>query len=177
MKTFRGMSVLVAAAGALAWGVAVPAGAASTDTTLQAAVSGQVGGGVNAQSQSSSAESQSLTGAVTERITFSGNAVVKANVRQDPDFRTPDIVILTVDLSGISGVGATSRKKYVTTDKAIVQRRLRPSDTVVLSFPFWQSGSTAPGSGPVGNLTLTLSFDVNTRALTAAAGSVTSPTP
>lgn len=173
MKIFRAIP-LVATVGALAWGAGVPASAAPTASSVQASVSGQVGGGTgSAQLQSSSTESQPLTGASTERVTFSGNAVVRASVMPDPDFRTPDIVVLFIDMSGVSGVGATSKKKYVTSNKTIVQRRLRPSDSVVLSFPFWQSGTSAPGSGPSGKLSLTLTYDVNTKTLTAAAGSIT----
>lgn len=158
------------AAGALALGFA--AGAASTDTTVQATVKGQVGGTAAAQTQS--AESSALTGASTERVNFSGNAVIKANVRDDPDFRTPPIVVLSIDLSGVSGVGATTKKKYVTTNKTIVQRRLRPTDTVDVSFPFWVSGTRETGSGPVGKVSIALTYDVNTKALTSAAGSVSS---
>lgn len=178
MKIFQTMfirtpSLLVAMVGAFAWGVGAPASAAPTASSVQASVSGQVGGTSEVQAQSSSAESQALTGAVTEPVTFSGKAVIRARVTPDPDFRTPDIVVLFIDLSGVSGVGATSNKKYVTSNKTIVQRRLRPSDSVVLSFPFWQSGTNAPGSGPAGTLSLTLTYDVNTKTLTSAAGSVT----
>jgi hypothetical protein len=177
MKTVRAMftpvrpSLLAVLVGALAWGAGAPATAAPTASSVQASVSGQVGGG--AQLQSSSAAAQPLTGALTERVTFSGSALIRARVMQDPDFRTPDIVVLFIDLSGVSGVGATSKKKYVTTNKTIVQRRLGPSDSVVVSFPFWQSGTTATGSGPAGTLSLTLTFDVNAKSLTAAAGSIT----
>jgi hypothetical protein len=159
------------AAGALSLGFA--AGAASTDTTVQAAVKGQVGGTTSAQTQSSTAESSPLTGASTERVTFSGNAVIKANVRDDPDFRTPPIVVLSIDMSGVTGVGATTRKKYVTTNQTIVQRRLRPTDTVDVSFPFWVSGTSDTGSGPSGKLSIALTYDVNTKVLTSAVGSVT----
>lgn len=178
MKTVRAMftptmpSLLVALAGALAWGVVAPATAAPTASSVQATVSGQIGGeGLQAQSSSTS----TLTGALTETVTFSGKAVVRARVTADPDFRTPDIVVLFIDMSGVSGVGATSKKKYVTSNKTIVQRRLRPSDSVEVSFPFWQSGTSATGSGPAGTVSFALTFDVNTKRLTAAAGSVTGP--
>lgn len=159
------------AAGALALGFA--AGAASTDTTVSAAVSGQVGGPAASQTQTIT-ETSALTGASTERVNFSGKAVIKANVRDDPDFRTPSIVVLSIDLTGISGVGATTRKKYVTTNKTIVQRRLRPTDTVDVSFPFWVSGTSDTASGPVGKLSIALTYDVNTKVLTSAAGTITS---
>lgn len=169
MKIVRAMSLLVATAGALAWVMAAPASATGTASSVQTQVSGQAG---QTQSQSQT-QTQTQTGALTESVTFSGNAVVRARVTPDPDFRTPDVVVLFIDMSGVSGVGATSKKKYVTSNKTIVQRRLRPSDSVVLTFPFWQSGTSATGSGPTGTLSLTLTFDVNTKTLTAAAGSIT----
>ena len=172
MKTIRAMSLLVATAGALAWGMTGSATAQSTATSLQASVSGQVGGTSGLQAQSSS--STTVTGALTESVTFSGNAVVRARVAPDPDFRTPDIVVLFIDMSGVTGVGATSKKKYVTTNKTIVQRRLRSTDSVKVTFPFWQSGTTATGSGPTGAVTINLTYDVDTKRLTAAAGSITS---
>ena len=174
MKIVRAMSLLVATVGALAWGTSAPAYAASTDTTLQASVSGQVGGSTaGAQTQSSSFGAPASGS--TEGVTFSGNALIKAKVIEDPDFRTPPIVVLTIDLSGITGVGATSRKRYVTTNETIIQRRLRPSDTVALTFPFWVSGTTSDGKGPLGAMSINLTYNVDTRQLTAAAGSITSP--
>src|SRR5262245_50060481 len=145
MKKLRAIFVQLLA-GMLAWGVAAPAAAAPTASSVQATVNGQTG-----------------TGGATESVTFSGKALITARVMEDPDFRTPPIVVLTVDLSGVSGVGATSKKKYVTTDKAIVQRRLRPSDSVAISFPYWVSGTTATGTGPVGTMSITLTYNVDTK--------------
>jgi hypothetical protein len=167
-------SLLVALAGALVWVIGTSAGAAPTASSVQVQVNGQVGQ-AQTQTQAQTLSQSSTTGTLTEAVTFSGKAVVNARVLEDPDFRTPPIVLLSIDLSGVSGVGATSKKKYVTTDKQLVQRRLRPSDSVQISFPFWQSGTSATASGPVGVMTVTLTFDVNTKTLTAAAGSITTP--
>jgi len=175
MKIVRAMSLLVATVGALAWGTGTPAYAASTDTTLQASVSGQVGGSTGGTSQTQSSSVGSPASGSTEGVTFSGNALIKAKVIPDPDFRTPDVVVLTIDLSGITGVGATSKKKYVTTNETLIQRRLRPSDTVALTFPFWLSGTTSTGKGPLGAISISLTYNVDTRQLTAATGSITSP--
>ena len=172
MNMFRGMParvvpwLLLAAAGALAWGTV---SATSTDSSVQVQVSGQVG---DTQLQSSS--SDSLTGTTTESISFSGKAVIKAKVVDDPDFRTPPIVLLSVDLSGVSGVGQLTRTKYVTTNRQLIQRRLSASDSVRYTFPFWPSGGP-PTAGPVGAVSLSLTFNVTTRTLTAATGEITSP--
>lgn len=172
MKIFRAMSILVAMLGAIAWGTGALAQVASTNTSVQASVSGQIGDSTT-QLQSSSSSTETLTGTLTESVNFSGKAVIRARVTPDPDFRTSDIVVLFIDLSGVSGVGATSKKKYVTSNKTIVQRRLLPSDSVEVSFPFWQSGTSATGSGPAGTVAFALTFDVNTKMLTGATGTVT----
>jgi hypothetical protein len=166
------MSILVAMLGAIAWGTGALAQVASTNTSVQASVSGQIGDSTT-QLQSSSSSTETLTGTLTESVNFSGKAVIRARVTPDPDFRTSDIVVLFIDLSGVSGVGATSKKKYVTSNKTIVQRRLLPSDSVEVSFPFWQSGTSATGSGPAGTVAFALTFDVNTKMLTGATGTVT----
>lgn len=174
MKIFRAMPVLVAMLGAIAWGAGALAQVASTSTSVQASVGGQVGDSTSTtQPQSSSSSTETLTGTLTESVNFSGKAVIRARVTPDPDFRTSDIVVLFIDLSGVSGVGATSKKKYVTSNKTIVQRRLLPSDSVEVSFPFWQSGTSATGSGPAGTVAFALTFDVNTKKLTGATGTVT----
>src|SRR4029077_125893 len=67
-----------------------------------------------------------VTGVVTggaESVSSSGKAKVSANVVTDPDFGGTPTVVLSIDLSGLSGVGAAARKKYGTADGAIVNRR------------------------------------------------------
>ena len=118
-----------------------------------------------------------VTGVVTggaESVSFSGKAKVSASVVTDPDFGGTPIVVLSIDLSGLSGVGAATRKKYVTADGEIVQRGLTAVDTVQYTFPFYESGAGAL-SAREGSASFNLSFDVNTLKLTGATGSVGSP--
>jgi hypothetical protein len=118
-----------------------------------------------------------VTGVVTggaESVSFSGKEKVSANVVTDPDFGGTPTVVLSIDLSGLSGVGASTRKKYVTADGEVLNRRLAAGDIVQYNFPFYENGASAM-SARVGSVSLNLSFDVNTLKLTGATGSIGSP--
>jgi hypothetical protein len=132
----------------------------------------------------SSATTSTITGALVpvagvvtggaESVVFSGHAKLSANVVTDPDFGGIPTVVLTIDLSGLKGVGASTGASYVTSDEAIVQRRLAVADTVEYSFPFNRSGTSALAPS-LGLASFNLSFNVTTLKLTAATGSVGSP--
>jgi len=92
----------------------------------------------------------------------------------DPDFGGTPTVVLSIDLSGLAGVGASTRKKYVTADGEVLNRRLTAADTVQYNFPFYESGASVL-SVRVGSASFNLSFDVNTLQLTGASGSIGSP--
>jgi len=109
-----------------------------------------------------------------ESVSFSGQAKVSANVVTDPDFGGTPTIVLSIDLSGLSGIGAASRSKYVTAAGDIVNRRLTAGDTVEYTFPFYQSGAS-PTSARVGLVSFNLGFDVNTLKLTSASGRIGSP--
>jgi len=109
-----------------------------------------------------------------ENVAFSGQAKVSANVVTDPDFGTTPTVMLTIDLSGVSGVGSSSGKKYLTADQEIVRRRLAATDSVQLRFPFYASGGSAMAPR-VGLASFSLSFNVNSLQLTGASGAIASP--
>lgn len=110
----------------------------------------------------------------SESVSFSGQAQLKANVVTDPDFGNPPVVVLSIDLGKVTGIGSSSGKKYVTSNQEILTRRLGAADTVQFTFPFYPSGgsSTSPS---VGAASFNLSFDVNTLKLTGASGSIASP--
>lgn len=166
-------SLLVALFGVVIGGQSAPASAATSTTTVQQVrVSGIVSG---SSSELTTSSTESFAGAGTESVSFSGQAVLRAVVTDDPDFGTVPIVVLTVDLSNITGVGSTSRTKYVTSNRSIIQRRLRNSDAVQFTFPFWPSGTTGITSSRVGSASFSLTFDFNAKTLTGASGSVTSP--
>src|SRR5262245_58389822 len=99
-----------------------------------------------------------VSGVVTgspESVTFSGNAKVGTRLAPDPDFGRPSLVV-SIDLTGIAGVGASTRTKYAIGGPEIVQRRLAPSYTVDLTFPFYKNGSTGPTHAHAGARTVAL---------------------
>ena len=142
----------------------------STSTTVATSTS-------SATTTTSTSALVPVTGVVTggaESVSFSGKAKVNANVVTDPDFGGTPTIVLSIDLSGLSGVGASTKKKYVTADGDVINRRLAAGDIVQYNFPFYESGANVM-SARVGSVSFNLSFDVNTLKLTGATGSVGSP--
>jgi len=115
-----------------------------------------------------------IVSAVPESVSFSGTAQVSTNVVTDPDFGSAPTVVLTVDLSGISGVGSSTGKRYVVSNQEIFTRRLAAADSVQMTFPFTLV-STSSTSPSVGLASFNLSFDLATMKLTGASGNIASP--
>src|SRR5215218_6822767 len=70
-----------------------------------------------------------LSGIVTappETVVFQGNARVNSRLAKDPDFGNPQLV-LTIDVSGLSGSGSATRAQYQVFGPEIIQRRLAAS--------------------------------------------------
>jgi hypothetical protein len=145
LRVFAALAAL--AAGLTAWG-----GAAAQSTALV-----PVKGTVSASPES---------------VVFTGQAKIVSRLAKDPDFNKPRLV-LTIDLSGVSGVGSSSHAKYVVTGPELVQRPLAASHTVAFTFPFAKSGS---GDLPqTGVASFALGFDLSTGAITSASGGLASP--
>jgi len=154
----HGLLSLFFAVTATLLGWSVPASAQTTTATTSVAVT--VKGTASAPSES---------------VSFSGQANLVAQVGTDPNLpAAPAVVVLWVDLSGVTGVGTSSNKKYVTTDRYIVNRPLAATDLVQLSFPFYLSGGN-PQAASVGMTTFNLSYNTSTLQLTAATGSIGNP--
>jgi hypothetical protein len=153
------LSAAVAVAGASLW-LAGATSASAVVSTLSSAALGNVSG--------------SVTGA-PETVSFSGSVSISSKRVSDPDFGSPDIVVLSVDLSGMKGTGQSSRATYVVSNQEVIQRPLTAAENIVVTFPFAKSGSGMSMSPRVGAATLALSFDVTTGALTAAKVTVSNP--
>lgn len=115
-----------------------------------------------------------IVSGVPESVSFSGQAQLKANVVTDPDFGNPPTVVLSIDLSNVTGVGSSTGKMYVVSNKGILHRRLAASDMVQVTFPFYPSGGSAM-SPRTGMASFNLSYDTTTLKLTGASGSIASP--
>ncbi len=109
-----------------------------------------------------------------ESVVFAGLAQLSANVVTDPDFGSPPIVVLSIDLGGVTGIGRISGKKYVIADEMVLQRTLVAADKVAATFPFYPSGGNAM-SPRLGSASFSLSFDVTGLKLTGASGAIASP--
>jgi len=114
-----------------------------------------------------------IVSGVPESVSFSGQAQLKANVVTDPDFGSPPTLVLSIDLSKVTGVGSSTGKKYVTSNQETLTRRLSAAETLQVTFPFYPSGDSASPS--VGMASFNLSFDVNTLKLTGASGAIATP--
>jgi len=114
-----------------------------------------------------------VTGA-PESVSFSGQANLSASVVTDPDFGSPPTVVLSINLSNITGVGSSTGKKYLISNEEVLTRRFTAADTVQMTFPFYPSTGNAMGSS-IGLASFNLSFDSATLKLTGASGSIASP--
>lgn len=149
------LAVAAAVAGGSAWWASEPAQAAGTWNTSLVSMRGIVSGS-------------------PESVSFSGNAKVGTRLAPDPDFGSPSLVV-SIDLTGVSGVGTWTRAKYVIGGPEIVQKRLAASYVVDITFPFYRSGTDGTSGARTGHASFTLDVNTATGAVTSATGSIASP--
>jgi hypothetical protein len=109
-----------------------------------------------------------------ENVNFSGLAQVSTNVVTDPDFGAQPTVVLSIDMSNVTGVGASTGRKYVVSGQETMNRRLNAADLVQVTFPFYPSGGSLMSSR-IGSVSFSLGFNVGTMKLTGASGQIASP--
>src|SRR5215467_8258972 len=108
-----------------------------------------------------------------ETVNFSGQARVSARVVTDPDFGNPPTVLLSIDLSGVTGVGASTGTKYAVASQQTLNRKLNAADFVQITFPFYPSGSLM--SSRLGSASVSVGYDVGTLRLTSASAQIGTP--
>ncbi len=108
-----------------------------------------------------------------ESVSFSGTAKVATRLAPDPDFGSPSLVV-SIDLTGVSGVGSSTRTKYVISGPEIVQKRLVPSYAVEITFPFYERGTNGTSGARSGLATFSFNVDAATGAVSAPVGSIAS---
>src|SRR5713226_10122416 len=157
------LSFLVVVVSGLAWWAGTPARAAFAPTIALIPASGIVTG-------------------QPESVKFSGQAQVSSELVLDTSkFNVPPAVILTIDLSNVSGTGSSTGAKYTAGgDGTPVYRQLVSADTVEIAFPFSRGttmsvSSTGLSSVRSGVVTFALSFDTNTGAITKGTANIASP--
>ena len=166
MKTLRlsvtsvVLSFLVVVLSGLVWLGGTPARAAFAPTIALIPASGIVSG-------------------QPESVKFSGQAQVSSELVLDTSkFNLPPAVILTFDLSNVSGTGSLTGAKYTVGGKGTsVYRQLVSADTVEITFPFSRGTTMSTSSARSGVVSFALSFDLNTGAITKGTGTVAAPNP
>jgi hypothetical protein len=151
------LSFLVVVLSGLAWWANSPAQAAFAPSVALIPVSGIVTG-------------------QPESVRFSGQAQVSSELVLDTSkFNQPPAVILTVDLSKVSGTGSSTGARYVVAgDGTVIYKQLVSADTLEIPFPF-SRGSMSASSARSGVASFALSFDLNTGAITNGTASVAEP--
>ena len=84
-------------------------------------------------------------------------------------------MILGFDLHNVSGTGVSTGGRYVTRSRDEMLRRLVASDVVEITFPLQPKGTNGSTAARAGLASFTLSFDVNTGALTGGTATVSTP--
>ena len=120
----------------------------------------------------------SVSGTVSgtpESVNFSGTAKIGTRVAPDPDFGSPQLVV-SIDLTTVSGVGSSTRTKYVIGGPEIVQKRLAPSYSLDLTFPFYKSGTDGTTGARAGAATFSFTVDGSTGTVSSPQGIIVSST-
>ena len=110
------LPVALAISTALCW--TIPAAAQSQALSAPATMSASTTVATSTSSTTTTTSTSALvpvSGVVTggaESVSFSGQAKVSASVVTDPDFGGTPTVILSIDLSGLSGVGANRGPRW-----------------------------------------------------------------
>ena len=144
------LPVAAAAAGGAAVAVPASAQAAGTWNTAVVPVNGTVGG-------------------APESVAFAGNAKINTRLAHDPDFGKPSL-IMAIDLSEVSGVGASTQRRYAISGPSMVQKRHAESHVVEISFAFFPAGSSGVTDARSGIGTFSITVNTATGVITAANG-------
>src|SRR5438445_224711 len=111
-----------------------------------------------------------------ESVSVSGLARITSTlVKTDERFHHPPRVILGFDLHNVSGTGVSTGARYVTRSRDEMLRRLVASDVVEITFPLQPNVVKGFTAARAGLASFTLSFDVNTGALTGGTATVSTP--
>ena len=143
------LSLLVAAAGGVIGITPAAAGTSSVSVTVLGLVRGP-----------------------SEWVTFSGKGQITSTLLID-DFGGPPSVQLTLDLTGVPGVGATTKTRYVISGPQLMIRSLASLDVIDFTFPFVPSGAISPIG--IGNAWFGIDFDVSSGSVKAAGAVLSNP--
>jgi len=105
-----------------------------------------------------------------ETVAFSGPVIVTATVVTDPALGPT--VTLFVDGRGVTGTGNKTKTTYVNNCIANLTRLFGATDVIQTTFAFFQNTAGGYMSAKTGLLTLNLTYNTTTQALTNVTASV-----
>jgi hypothetical protein len=117
-----------------------------------------------------SGTASSVKTGLSETVAFSGSVVVIATVVTDPALGPT--VALFVDGRGVTGTGAKTKTTYVNNCVANLTRLFGATDVIQTTFAFFQNTAGGYMSAKTGLLTLNLTYNTTTQALTNVTASV-----
>src|SRR5262245_38408719 len=139
---------------------------------LVVVVGGLIGSTAIAGTNTFSAITAGLVKGPPEAVAFAGKTQNTSTLLID-EFGGPPSVQLTLDLRGVTGVGATTKKRYAISGPQIMIRPLASTDVIDFTFPFVPVGALSPIS--IGNATFGITFDVSTAGINRAIAAITDP--
>jgi hypothetical protein len=74
----------------------------------------------------------------TENVGFAGQLTISTRIIDDPDFKAPTILELSIDFSNVRGQGKASGRKFGTEAQTVIHRPLLAFDSFELTFPYTQ---------------------------------------
>jgi hypothetical protein len=160
MKTYRPLSgtfILSFLGGALLTLLPAAPARAQAISTFTVQVSGVVSG--------------AGTAAGPEAVSFSGPVQITSTVVTDPTGGPPSTVVF-VDAQGVTGKGLLTGAAYVNSGQANLTRMFGAADVIKTTFAFFPNTASGFMKARTALLTLVLTYDLTSQALTSAAGVV-----
>ena len=131
-----------------------------------------------AHAQATSTFTVQTTGSVTtpaEVVNFSGPLQLSVTTVPDPA-GGPTTAVVSVEATQIAGTGATSGTSFINSGQARLTRILAATDVVQTTFAFYQDVPGGFLKTRTALLTINLTYDLATGALSGATASISTPT-
>ena len=117
-----------------------------------------------------SGTASSVKTGLPETVAFSGPVVVTATVATDPALGP--IAVVAIDGRGVIGTGNKTKTTYINSLQANLTRPFGPTDQVQTTFAFFQNTAGGYMNSKTGLLTLSLTYNTTTMALTNVTATV-----
>ena len=106
-----------------------------------------------------------------EPVLLLGFVQIDTRVIRDPDTGEPDAVRLSIDFSGVNGVGLKTGTRYVASGGQDLVRQLVPTDVVDVTFAIQPSGAGGHMYARSALASFTLKYNVSAEAFASGSAS------